>query len=552
MPGAAAQEGPVAPQQQKRQPPQLPLPQQQQQQQQPQQQPQQQQHQQTQEHRKGGTITRSEAVVPANCNTLVLYRHYDPPKDKSGESAPGVKRMNSYAEAVLHKLLLMPHIPSMMMAMNGEWIVKEGHRIRMNKDVSLAITRIERRDWDVTALELTLFSSRLSATQLVRYVEGLHEDYMRVITNELGSRLYYFDQRERKDYRGNPFDGGRSNRLERKKFDIVNAPQNLGFTRMPFYSNKSFDNLVGPEVDELRRRLDFFLHRRDWYDQKGVPYQFSVLMSGEPGTGKSSCIRAMANFTRRHIINVNFANIKTATQLKRLFYSEDVYVIDDNDASESTKLRIPIADRMFVLEELDALGTTVVDRRNRAVAEAEAETTVPSISSADEGEEPVHDELTLGVLLQVLDGNMETPGRVIIVTTNQPEVLDSALVRPGRIDLNIHFNNASRATLARMYEKLHDVPFPAERVAELPDGVVSPADANEVMFRHMNDVDAYVRETRRVAESQEQEREERSAAVRSHIGAVLAAKARENKRQEEQDAREKARLQREALSVGAA
>ena len=46
--------------------------------------------------------------------------------------------MNSYAEAVLHKLLTMPHIPSMMMAMNGELIDKEGRRIKLHNadDVS--------------------------------------------------------------------------------------------------------------------------------------------------------------------------------------------------------------------------------------------------------------------------------------------------------------------------------------------------------------------------------------------------------------------------------
>lgn len=480
--------------------------------------------------------------IPEDANTLIICRHYDPPRDKNGESAAGPKKMNQYAEAILNKLLTMQSIPSMMMAMNGEWIVKEGHCIRMREDIHLAITRVERKDWDVTALEITLFSTKKSATQLVQYVEGLHEEYTRKITNELGSRLYYFDQRERKDYRGNPFDGGK-NKLESRKFDITNAPQNLSFTQMPFYSNKTFDNLVGPEIDQLRDRLEFFINRRDWFDAKGVPYQFTVLMSGEPGTGKSSCIRAMANYTHRHIVNVNFANIKTATQLKKLFYSEDVYVIDDNDSSETTRLRIPVSDCMFVLEEIDALGTMVVDRKNKAAAEA-----VSGLDAVEE-DEPMHDELTLGVLLQVLDGNMETPGRVIVVTTNMPEVLDKALVRPGRIDLNIHFHNASQETLAKMYEKLHDVPFPSHMVKDLPDGVVSPADATEIMFRYRNDVDAYVRETNRLADTIQRDREEKAVAVQSHLAQVAIHKEKETKRrlaQEEESAREYARMQWEA------
>ena len=44
------------------------------------------------------------------------------------------------------------------------------------------------------------------------------------------------------------------------------------------------------------------------------------------------------------------------------------------------------------------------------------------------------DKFNLSGLFHVLDGVAETPGRIVIVTTNHPEMLDSALVRPGRID----------------------------------------------------------------------------------------------------------------------
>lgn len=41
-------------------------------------------------------------------------------------------------------------------------------------------------------------------------------------------------------------------------------------------------------------------------------------------------------------------------------------------------------------------------------------------------------------LLNVLDGVVETPGRIVIMTTNHPETLDPALIRPGRIDKRIN------------------------------------------------------------------------------------------------------------------
>ena len=41
-------------------------------------------------------------------------------------------------------------------------------------------------------------------------------------------------------------------------------------------------------------------------------------------------------------------------------------------------------------------------------------------------------------LLNVLDGVVDTPGRIVIMTTNHPEALDAALIRPGRIDKKVY------------------------------------------------------------------------------------------------------------------
>jgi hypothetical protein len=50
---------------------------------------------------------------------------------------------------------------------------------------------------------------------------------------------------------------------------------------------------------------------------------------------------------------------------------------------------------------------------------------------------PKKDQLNLTGLLNVLDGVVDTPGRILIMTTNHPEMLDPALIRPGRIDKKI-------------------------------------------------------------------------------------------------------------------
>ena len=59
-------------------------------------------------------------------------------------------------------------------------------------------------------------------------------------------------------------------------------------------------------------------------------------------------------------------------------------------------------------------------------------TTMASGSSAFSGLKK--DKLNLSGLLNVLDGVVDTPERIVVMTTNHPEILDPALIRPGRID----------------------------------------------------------------------------------------------------------------------
>lgn len=54
-----------------------------------------------------------------------------------------------------------------------------------------------------------------------------------------------------------------------------------------------------------------------------------------------------------------------------------------------------------------------------------------------------HGRLLIGIsqgLLNVLDGVVDSPGRIVIMTTNHPDALDAALIRPGRIDKKIHLD----------------------------------------------------------------------------------------------------------------
>ena len=61
------------------------------------------------------------------------------------------------------------------------------------------------------------------------------------------------------------------------------------------------------------------------------------------------------------------------------------------------------------------------------------------------------DKLTLSYLLNIIDGIRETPGRILIITSNNYDTLDDALVRPGRIDFTLKMTNASVSTIDQMF-----------------------------------------------------------------------------------------------------
>merc|ERR1712232_691513 len=62
------------------------------------------------------------------------------------------------------------------------------------------------------------------------------------------------------------------------------------------------------------------------------------------------------------------------------------------------------------------------------------------------------DKLNLAGLLNVLDGVVDSPGRIIVMTTNFPDKLDPALIRPGRINKRIHLDHVKCEALCEMAE----------------------------------------------------------------------------------------------------
>lgn len=422
-------------------------------------------------------------------NTISLSRVYV--QDKGG-STSNVKRgdddaseMNHMVDAILSYVARLDNVPMMCLIPNGHFMISYKEKpIQITKDIYMKIEDITHDDktGNVHTIRMLLMSNTLSASDITKYVHDVYAAYQEELKNSLGKHIYYFDQKV-KDSIPPQLPSSQSATQEEiknyRQMRVHTAPKQLSFTMTPFHSNKRFNNIFGSEVRTIQKRVEFFVHNREWYDEKGIPYQLGLMLSGLPGTGKTSIIRAIANMTKRHIINVNFSNITTATQLKNLFYNDKIVVYTDTTMSETKSYFIPIDQRLYVFEEVDAIGNILKQRDN------EQQCSNPI----------VQDELTLGDILTILDGTMEIPGRMFIMTSNHPEVLDRALLRPGRIDLNVKFGYATRALIVEMYEAYLDAQFPKERIYELPDSVLTAAEISDVIMRYCKcdvDVDAII------------------------------------------------------------
>lgn len=334
-----------------------------------------------------------------------------------------------------------------------------------------------------------LFTLKNDITYIHRFIDRTIEIYEQEKKNKLGSEIYYFDQIT------NVTDG---------RYALPTPNGFAAFKKSKFLSNRSLRNVYFSQMDELAGRIDFFMDRREWYDEKGVPHTLGIVMHGHPGCGKTSTIKAIANRTRRHIFNISLSHIKTREALKDLFYNDTIHMFN---GERLETINIPIRQRLYVIEDIDAMDSVVM-KRSAAPTAAEQRLAAKKKRKQEERkqmmrdlgreDEIVDDELDLATVLNVLDGVRETPGRILILSTNYPERLDEALLRPGRFDMILEYKKHSVEVLTRHMEDFYDIALTQEQITELTHGGCdskwTPAEASQILFKNIGNVEGAVRD----------------------------------------------------------
>ena len=350
---------------------------------------------------------------------------------------------------------------------------------------------------------IELFSYTKTTHQLRAFLNKITYDYELKLKNKLGDNIYYFNQHPMNV----PAD---STGIK----DFSKLPNNCIFTMKKFQTNRKFSNLFGPEISVVKKRVEFFIKNKNWYDEKGIPYTLGLLLSGQAGAGKTSSVKCLANETGRHIVNINLNNDITKTQLDNLFFNEVISVLNPC-TGQTEKYSIPLDQRIYVLEDIDCQSDLVMDRTLKPATQTPEQPEISALQSVKTNPNKPDtygnqtaigsEKLDLSFLLNILDGVLEIPGRIVIMTSNYIEQLDRALIRPGRIDIIADFKKCVNATLIEMMEFFFDIQLNGsekKRILALKEYIVSPAEMGKIMFENFNDYANAIVELERICTKQ--------------------------------------------------
>lgn len=169
------------------------------------------------------------------------------------------------------------------------------------------------------------------------------------------------------------------------------------------YINEKFKNKI---LDDINN----FLKSEDDYNKFGIPYKRTYLLTGIPGSGKTSLVKAIC----KHF-NYSLSILSVSKKFDNSSLLHSIKELEDNT--------------ILLIEDVDSL----FEKR-------EATSDNPSI--------------TFSNLINVLDGVLYRHATIIFLTTNHPEKLDHALLRIGRIDMILEFDYPTKNILEKLFNDI--------------------------------------------------------------------------------------------------
>merc|ERR1719427_798823 len=180
------------------------------------------------------------------------------------------------------------------------------------------------------------------------------------------------------------------------------------------------------QIKEIKEVIELPVKHPELFDALGIAQPKGVLLYGPPGTGKTLLARAVAHHTECTFIRVS------GSELVQKFIGEGSRMV-----RELFVLAREHAPSIIFMDEIDSIGSSRIESGSSGGGDSEVQRTMLE-------------------LLNQLDGFEPTQDIKVIMATNRIDILDSALLRPGRIDRKIEFpapSEDARADILRIHSR---------------------------------------------------------------------------------------------------
>lgn len=344
------------------------------------------------------------------------------------------------------------------------------------------------------------------------FIKMCEEKFENSINDQLSKQKYIFKYNHKKSVGGGEercYDDGdyRGSRYVGIKCDEYPLVTNKHLIRNCFFTQR----------DALIKRIDFFIHNEQWYNDRGIPYQLTLVFEGPAGCGKTSTVKGIGAYTNRHIVDVDLNAIKDVCELENIF-----------NGTHINGKYIPSNKRIFMIDEIDKFFELLDDREQKekmrlAASKETANSSIVIVSDGISGgggggatgttenrfgsnlastaaaisgcaNKTSVNDLTKGQILSIMDGIIEAKGRFIICTANDTSKIDSVFKRPGRMDEFVHFTKCDARMILQLMDLFYDGVVDEKRVyskgeLERFQGVefrVSPSELNKICFNNVS------------------------------------------------------------------
>lgn len=346
------------------------------------------------------------------------------------------------------------------------------------------------------------------------FIKMCEEKFETSINEQLSKQKYIFKYNSKKSV----------GRGEERNYDdgeyVSSRHVGIKCDEYPLVTNKHLiRNCFFTQRDALIKRIDFFINNEQWYNDRGIPYQLTLVFEGPAGCGKTSTVKGIGTYTNRHIVDVDLNGIKDVCELENIF-----------NGTHINGKYIPSNKRIFMIDEIDKFFELLDDREQKEkmrLAAASKETTNSSIVIVKEGagsgvgsgttenrfgsnlastaaaisgcaNKTSMNDLTKGQILSIMDGIIEAKGRFIICTANDTSKIDPTFKRPGRMDEFIYFTKCDALMIHQLMDLFYDGIVDEKRVRSKEElerfqGAefhLSPAELNKICFNNISSRDA--------------------------------------------------------------